>query len=366
MRSALVLTVAVLVAVPAAGAAKPNRAHSTVVQEWVEVGLQEIAAHRTNPPRAARVLAHLSAAQYAAAVGGSDDTIAGAAAQVLSFFYPDRSARFDALAGSGEEVAAGRGVGERLVERARADGSEATWTGSPPTAPGTWAPTPPAFAAPLEPLGGTWRPWNLVDGSQFRPGPPPAFGSARWFDEVREVYDVSRSLTPAQREIALFWADGAGTVTPAGHWNRIALELIAKRGMSTLRVARVLVTLNTAQADAFIACWDAKFTYWSERPVTSIRRELDPAWTPLIATPPFPSYVSGHSSTSGAASTVLAHFFPHDRAQLDAMAQEAARSRLLAGIHFASDNAAGLELGRKVGREALRGNAGVLRLLRSG
>jgi hypothetical protein len=364
MRSALLLMMVALGSVPAAGAAEPNRAHSSMLQEWVEVGLQEIAAHRTNPPRAARVLAHLSAAQYAAAVHGGtgrDDAIAGAAGRVLSFFYPDRAAYFDAKAGSGNAVAAGRRLGDVLVERASTDGADAVWTGSPPTAPGTWVPTPPAFLpAPLEPLAGTWRTWNLGDGSQFRPGPPPAFGSEHWRSEVQEVYDVSRSLTAGQREIALFWADGAGTVTPPGHWNRIALELIAERGMSTLQAARVLVTLNTAQADAFIACWDAKFTYWSERPVTSIRRELDAAWTPLVATPPFPSYVSGHSATSGAAFTVLAHFFPQARQHVAAMAEEAALSRLYGGIHFASDNAAGLELGQKVGREALRGNAGAL------
>jgi hypothetical protein len=170
-------------------------------------------------------------------------------------------------------------------------------------------PTPPAFAPPLEVLAGTWRTWNIRSGSQFLPDPPPAFGGKAYAREVAEVYKVSRSLTDEQKQIANFWADVPGTVTPTGHWNQIALELIRGHRLSAPAAARVLAALNTAQADAFIACWNAKFTYWSERPVTAIRRELDPSWLSYIGTPPFPSYVSGHSSTSGAASRVLAAYF---------------------------------------------------------
>ena len=199
-------------------------------------------------------------------------------------------------------VELGRLVGRLVVARGRTDGSDAVWTGTVPTGPGLWVPTPPGFAPPLEPLTGTWRPWNLTSGSQFRPGPQPAFGSAEYAREVQEVYDVSLHLTAEQRAIALFWADGAGTVTPPGHWSQIALDLLRAHRLDTRRAAWVLAAVNTAQADAFIACWDAKFTYWSERPITAIRREHDAGWLPLIATPPFPSYVSGHSTTSGAAS----------------------------------------------------------------
>jgi membrane-associated phospholipid phosphatase len=112
--------------------------------------------------------------------------------------------------------------------------------------------------------------------------------------------------------------------------------------------------MNTAQADAFIACWDAKYAYWTLRPVTAIRRVIDPDWLSYLVTPPFPYYVSGHSSTSGAASTVLARFFPNRAGQLNAMAEEAAISRLYGGIHFRSGNEAGLELGRRVGENALQ------------
>ncbi len=211
----------------------------------------------------------------------------------------------------------------------------------------------PGSSPPLEPLAGTWRTWNLRSGSQYRPGPPTAFGSAAYAAETREVYDVGRSLTDEQKRIADFWADGPGSVTPPGHWNLIALDLVRDARLSERAAAEVFAALNTAQADAFIACWDSKFTYWSERPVTAIRRELDPTFSPYITTPPFPSYVSGHSTTSGAASEVLARAFPRDARELRAQAQEAAISRLYGGIHFRSDNDAGLALGKKVAGAAI-------------
>jgi membrane-associated phospholipid phosphatase len=320
------------------------------VEAWMRVGLDAIASHRTNPPRAARALALLSVALDRAAREhgdrGSREAIDTAASDVLHYLYPD-------LALPAGRSVRGLKIARELIDRAQADGSDAVWSGTPPTGPGFWIPTPPAFAAPLEPLAGTWRTWNLLSGSEFRPGPPPAFGSPQFVAERDEVYAVSRTLTPEQRDIALFWADGAGTVTPSGHWNLIALDLIRSHGLDDDEAAHVLALLNTAQADAFIACWDAKFTYWSVRPVTAIRAALDDRWSPLIATPPFPSYPSGHSTTSGAASTVLGHVFPDEAATLAGLAAEAAASRLYGGIHYASDNAAGLALGRLVGAAAL-------------
>ncbi len=216
-----------------------------------------------------------------------------------------------------------------------------------------WTPTPPGFVAPLEPLAGLWRTWNIAYGSQFRPEPPPAYGSPAYLAEMREVYDVSQSLTAEQKAIAEFWADGAGTVTPPGHWNQIAIDAIEGAGWDLARTTRLFAALNTAQADAFIACWDAKYAYWTLRPVTVIRSQIDPAWLPQITTPPFPSYVSGHSSTSGAAATVLSAFLPQRADAFAAIADEAAVSRLYGGIHFRSDNDAGLTLGRRVGAVAV-------------
>ncbi len=347
------------------GTASPRRAHAaegSTVTPWIELELDAIAGHRVNPPRASRELAYVSRAMYLGALAGGDrdDAAAGAASIVLLYLHPDEAARIDALA---EELADTRSpafqigslVGHLLVIRGENDGADAVWTATPPPGPGFWVPTPLTFVyPPLEPLAGTWRTWNLATGDELRPGPPPAYGSLPFLAELNEVYATSLALTDEQRRIADYWADGAGTVTPPGHWNAIAADLVRGAGWSTLRAAWLFAALNTAQADAFIACWDAKYAYWSLRPVTAIRRLIDPGWLSYIVTPPFPSYVSGHSTTSGAASTVLAAFFPGRADELSAMAEEAALSRLYGGIHFRSDNDVGLALGRRVGREAVR------------
>jgi hypothetical protein len=367
MNRAFVLLAAALAVLlgPAHSTATAQGGGPSAVTPWIELELDSIASHRTNPPRASRGLAHLSGAMYLAALANGsarDDAVAGAASTVLVYLYPDEADRIAALADELANVdsrafARGRAIGRLLVARAERDGSDAVWTGRPPEGPGFWVPTPPGFVyPPLEPLAGTWRTWNLRRGSQFRPGPPPAYGSARFTAELNEVYRVSQALTNEQRRIADFWADGPGTVTPAGHWNVIAIGLVREAGWSTLPTSRLFSALNTAQADAFIACWDAKYTYWSLRPVTAVRRliEGEESWLSYVVTPPFPSYISGHSTTSGAASTVLGAFFTRRAGELDAMGREAAISRLYGGIHFRSDNEVGLQLGRRVGRVAVQ------------
>ena len=125
---------------------------------------------------------------------------------------------------------------------------------------------------------------------------------------------------------------------------RIAIQLSNRDGLSAAEAARVFAHLGMAQADAFIAAWDAKYTYWSGRPTGLI-----PGFASTIITPNFPAYISGHATLSGASSTVLAAFFPADAARLDAQAEEAALSRLYGGIHWRSDNEVGLGVGRQIG-----------------
>ena len=356
--AAIAITLVVAGAAPAAS----TRSAETAVTPWIATTLDEIAANRVNPPRAARALALVSVAMRDSAFEGAPAgraAVAGAASVVLAYLFPQDATRFEeqaqrARGESGGGFALGRKIGRGVVARGRSDGSDAAWTGTGPSFPGAWEPTPPSYVQlPLEPLAGTWRPWNLASASQYRPPPPPRPGSDQFARELREVYDVSRSLTDEQKAIASFWADGIGTVTPPGHWNLIALELLRTHSLDLATAAAMFATLNTAQADAFIACWDAKYAFWSMRPVTAIRRELDPTWLPYLVTPPFPSYVSGHSTTSAAAAKVLSAFFPTETTQLRAWAAEAALSRLYGGIHFRSDNEAGAELGRKVGAAAL-------------
>jgi membrane-associated phospholipid phosphatase len=143
----------------------------------------------------------------------------------------------------------------------------------------------------------------------------------------------------------LFWAGGPGTVTPAGLWIEIARDLIVRDGLDAPHAARVLALASVAMADGFICCWDAKYAYWTARPITA-----DPSLAVLIPTPPFPSYTSGHSTISTAAATVLGYLFPADEADLAARANEAKQSRLWAGIHFPIDNEMGALGGGMIGR----------------
>jgi membrane-associated phospholipid phosphatase len=251
---------------------------------------------------------------------------------------------------------AGRQAAERAIRRAMADGADRVWDlrEHPPDGPGRWRATPPLnIYDPLEALAGTWRTWVLKDGGEVQPPAPVPYGSSAYWAEAEEVLEIARALTAGQKRIAEDWNLDQGTVTPAGVWNLKARDLVRSRDLETLQTARVLAVLNVAMADALVAAWHAKFTYWTERPVTAIRERMDPQWLPHLLTPAFPGYVSGHAAVSGAAAEVLAAFFPDSAASLRTAAEEAALSRLYAGIHFRSDNDEGLALGRQVGRLVL-------------
>src|SRR5262249_13767631 len=152
-----------------------------------------------------------------------------------------------------------------------------------------------------------------------------------------EVQRFVASPTPSETEIARFWADGPGTVTPPGHWFQIAGELIARDGLDTPRAARLLGLLGATLMDAAISCWDTNYAYLLLRPT-----QADPGLVTPIPTPPFPSYTSGHATFSAAASEVLAQFFPQDAARLRGLAEEAALSRVYGGIHYRFDSEVGM------------------------
>lgn len=368
------------------------------VLPWTELALGLIVANRPSPVRAGRALALLHVAISDAVVATWDAqsaygrpgpsliepgiqplgpveasnwsfpsehaAVAGAASTVLSYLFPRESAEgLTALAQeamnsrvwgganyrSDVEVgfALGQAVGERALARGQTDGSDAHWDGSDrPTGAGTWEPTPPGFVRePLDPLAGSWRTWVIEDVRQVRPPAPPTYGSLEWEAELAAVREAVVGRTPEQSAAVHYWAGGAGTMTPAGLWVEIARDLIVRDGLDLLHAARVLALTSVAIADAFICCWDAKYAYWTARPITA-----DPSLDVLIPTPPFPSYTSGHSTISAAAATVLGRLFPADAADLAARAVEVKNSRLWAGIHFPIDNEIGAEAGALVGR----------------
>jgi membrane-associated phospholipid phosphatase len=160
---------------------------------------------------------------------------------------------------------------------------------------------------------------------------------------------VAGGLTDEQQAIARYWSDGPGTITPAGHWIQIADQHIAREfAHDPPRAAHALALVSMAMADAFIACWDAKYRYWTARP-----NQVIADFTSHIKTPPFPGYPSGHSTQSAAAAEVLAFLIPDRGAEFRALAEESAISRLYGGIHFSSDNRNGLTLGRDIGRRVV-------------
>ena len=375
------------------------------VLPWTELALELIKRHKPGPVRAGRALALLHVAAYDAVVAALDAqaahgrpapastvpgltplgaatrgrssfpsehaAVAGAAATALAYLFPDEPgwkledlageaarSRLQAGAAYRSDIAAGlalgRTVGARAVARGLVDGADAVWDGTRPTGPGTWRPTAPDFVQkPLDPLAGIWQTWVLASGSAGRPAPPPAWGSPAWEAELSAVQAAVAQRTPEQEAAVRFWAGGAGTATPGGIWIELARGLILRNGLDTAHAARVLALTSVAIADAFVCCWDAKYAYWSARPVTA-----DPDLDVLIPTPPFPSYTSGHSTISAAAATVLGHLFPGEAADLAARAQEAAGSRLWAGLHYPIDNETGAAMGRRVGRLVAAADAG--------
>ena len=201
------------------------------------------------------------------------------------------------------------------------------------------------------PLFGEVKPL-LFDKSliaSLRPGPPPAATSEQMRKELDELLSMTKNITREQMRIVNFWADGAGTYTPPGHWNAIATEEFAKRQYSEVRWARNYALLNAALMDAAILCWNTKYHYFNPRPC-----QLDPRIKTLTGVPNFPAYSSGHSTFSAAAATVLGYLIPERADDFAAMAQEASNSRMYGGIHYRADCLAGLESGRKIGDLAIK------------
>lgn len=387
------------------GVCAANAAGSDVVIDWNNQALNSIAATSMPPPQAARAMAMVQAAVYDAVnsvnpvrrgyyrvysnpAGTSAEAAAAQAAHdVLTQIFPGRAAQFDAqlsssLAGipDGAAKAAGVTLGSQSaagIASLRAnDHSNDVTPYTPAGTVGHWRPTPPAGAPALLPNWPAVTPFAMSSGSQFRPSGPPSLTSQEYtdsFNEVKALGSVNSAMrTPEQTDIALMWAAGAGTVTPPGMWNQIAQQVATTQNLSLGEQSRLFALLNLGLGDAAIAAWDCKYTADLWRPVTAIRDAdldgnpdtvADPSWTPLLVTPPFPSYTSGHSTFSAAGATILADFLGTDSFHFTASASgisrefdsfavaaaEAGQSRIYGGIHWQFDNQVGLHCGAQVG-----------------
>jgi len=277
---------------------------------------------------------------------------AGAAVAVLSYLFPDQAAQLsdlayeaamsrvmagvafpsDAMGG----IQLGGNVGEAVIDYARQDGSNQAFTGSFPPTPGVWS-----SSNPVAPLAGSWKPWVLANGAEFRPGPPPAFGS----DAANSQYAMAKTLnrTNATNHLAWFWQPGF--FQP---WlQQLDLEIFQNHlDANAPRAARAYAYETIAQHDATLACWDAKYTYLELRP-----SQADPTITTLFANPQHPGYPSGHACASGASAEIMSYLFPADTDAFSQMATDAGNSTFDSGIHTPLDVSQGLSLGRSVGHE---------------
>jgi hypothetical protein len=237
--------------------------------------------------------------------------------------------------------------------------------------PGHWRPTSTIAQqqAPLLPDWGRARPFAMPTGASCDLPPPLTFSTDKdsaFYREALEVHDTGVHLDDAQKAIARFWSDDAMlSTTPPGHWIQIAFQIFEKQGTPIDREVELLARLSVVMADAFISCWTTKYEFDLVRPVTYIRSNIDPAFTPILITPPFPEYPSGHSTQSAAAAEVMTQFFgdnfafedashvrdglpPRRFASFRAAADEAGISRLYGGIHFRTAIERGLDQGRCV------------------
>ncbi|HMF70575.1 MAG TPA: phosphatase PAP2 family protein, partial [Flavitalea sp.] len=363
-----------------------------------------------NPPYSARAYAYFSAAQYDALVAAwhykklykraapykvdntiknlltdtdlpsypsEDAVLAGVAMEMMKLLFPGdlefvqqkaeehKRARLIAGANVRSDIDAGEALGklvaQKFVARARGDragaaiGTQTDWTkletdcmakGETP-----WYSLESPKRPPMLPIFGKVKSF-LFDSAtcvSLRPGPPPGVNSEQMKKETAEILEFTKNDTREHYRIVHFWADGAGTSTPAGHWDAIAADDFITKNYSEVRWARNMALLNMSLMDASIVCWDTKYFYFNPRPT-----QMDSRIKTLTGIPNFPAYISGHSTFSGAAAAILAHIVPEKAAIYKAMAQEASASRMYAGIHYRSDCEVGLQVGNNIGNYAVQ------------
>lgn len=337
---------------------------------WNDIAQTLVGKNTPNQNATVRIMAYLTLTQHAsveivANVRGVTrprmrGAVAGASAPVLIYAFPADSALIESQVREEEATlpewqraafrsaeVIGRTIAQYIVARARSDGFNVPWTGTVPVGAGKWSSLSVPPAPPLLPLAGEILPFFMAKGSQFRPGPPPAFDSPAYREALGEVRKISDTRTSQQDSLAKFWVLGTGGLI-AGYWNTAAIELITKGRLGERAATRVLAVMNTAAQDALIACHDAKYTYWLIRPSGA-----DTAIKTSVGVPNHPAYPSNHACLSGTTATVLGSYFPAAREQLQAKAHEAAASRLYGGLHYRFDADVGLEIARNVSRLAL-------------
>ncbi|MDQ3099370.1 MAG: vanadium-dependent haloperoxidase [bacterium] len=195
---------------------------------------------------------------------------------------------------------------------------------------------------------GSWKTWAITSSDQFRAEENIPFNSPEFSKQLATTKTALKNITVEQRNAVIFWAGGPGTKTPPGLWLEIADEHMNQEKVSLEKVLQVRAILTVAMADAFISCFDSKYSYWVKRPFM-----LDKTIQTVMPTPNHPSYPDGHATLSAAAATILSYYFPEEKSTWESKSHEAADSRLWGGIHYPYDNEQGYLMGQKVGEAVL-------------
>lgn len=227
---------------------------------------------------------------------------------------------------------------------------------------------------PLLPEWGNNRTFATPDGAACPTPGSPAYSidpASDFYKEANEVYETVKNATPEQAAIARFWSDDPMlSMTPPGHWVSIALQVAERADLPLAENVDLLARMGIAMSDAFVGCWHAKYAFNLVRPITYIKKVIDPKWEPILNTPPFPEYPSGHSTVSGAMDAVMTAFFgenygfedktgspdgrnPRHYTSFHEAAEEAGISRLYGGIHFRSAIRDGLVQGHCIAAYAI-------------
>jgi hypothetical protein len=331
----------IVAAILAAFLQSASVAHANVATDWNRTMIGALETSHLPPPQSMRTGAIVQASvfdalngiegrytpihvQPAAPPGASRAAaVAGAAYEALLGLFPAQKPSFDLqLQASLAQItdnpdnrsvarglAWGENVGDHILAWRATDGLTAVLPPYVPSGlPGRWAPTPPLFGPPLFRQFATMTPWAMTSPGQFLPPPPPALSSAQYANDLNEVETLGSATstvrTAWQTETAVFWQSD----TPVAIWDRTADDLIDASDMPLTQSVRILARMNVAMADAVISIWNAKNVYDTWRPITAIQ-PTDPTWAPLLVTPAFQEYPSGHAGVSQAGSAVLAAVF---------------------------------------------------------
>ncbi len=356
---------------------------------WIEIAFAQNRAKPSPAPRVMRMMSLLNVAVYDALVATWDAkytynrprpaaldprlpvvaqhtnspsypsehaVVAGAASTVLAYIYPDLAEDFAGKAQAAADsrvqagahypsdvaagLALGRQVAQQVIARVQADDALPSWDGVIPSGPGHWT-----GEKPVEPMAGKWQTWVLASGDEVRPAPPLAYDSPELAAELQETMSFTRTWQTNQK--AAFWHGPEGTFET---WYNYAALRMFEQGLDANppAAARIYALMSVAHHDAIVACWDAKYTYWSFRP-----NQMDKSLTTVFPVPNFPSYPSGHACVSSAIVEIIADQFPAYAADIHARAAEALESRLWSGLHFRHELVAGRDIGLAVAQKVI-------------